>query len=109
MYPEYPDNLWSAPLCHKQSVDTLVLVTHPFEFIKKADFRYNSLRPNKVVQRRLDKLCHFLSQHQDRFQIGTFGALAQQLPKTSEPPPSLRSSTMSSIFRATQNFINDRI
>lgn len=94
--------------CHKQSVDTLVLVTHPFEFIKKADFRYNSLRPNKVVQRRLDKLCHFLCQHPDRFQVSTFGALAQKLPMTSEPPPSLRSTAMSSLLRATQNFINDR-
>jgi hypothetical protein len=95
--------------CHKQSVDTLILVTHPFEFIKKADFRYNSIRPNRLVQRRLDRLCRYLSQHQDRFQVSTFGALAQQMPLKSEQAPSLRTSTMSSLFRATQNFVNDRV
>ena len=95
--------------CHKQSVDTLILVTHPFEFIKKADFRYNSLRPNRLVQGRLESLCNFLSQHPDRFQVSTFGALAQQMPLASEPAPFLRTSTVNSLFRATQNFINDRV
>jgi hypothetical protein len=95
--------------CHEQSVDTLILVTHPFEFIKKSDFRYNSLRPNRLVQGRLDSLCRFLSQHPDRFQVSTFGALAKEMPLRSAPAHSLRSSTINSLFRATQNFVNDRI
>jgi hypothetical protein len=95
--------------CSAQSVDTLVLVTHPFEFIKKADFRYRSLRPNRVVQRRLGTLCRFLSDHQDQFQVSTFGALARQLPLPAETAPILKSTVMRSLGRATQNFINDRI
>lgn len=95
--------------CSAQSVDTLVLVTHPFEFIKKADFRYTSLRPNRLVQKRLEILCQFLCEHQERFEVCTFSALAQELPLQAQPAPSLKGSVLRSLSRATQNFVNDRI
>jgi hypothetical protein len=95
--------------CHAQSAETLVLVTHPFEFIKKADFRYTFLRPNRLVQQRLEVLCQFLRQHQDRFEVCTFGALGQEMPLQPQTAPFLKSSVLRSLTRATQNFVNDRI
>jgi hypothetical protein len=95
--------------CHAQSVDTIVLVTHPFEFIKKADFRYRSMRANRVVQKRLQKLCSFLAANRDRFQAITFSDLAEQLPLSKQAAPALQSSRIKSFLRASQNFINDRI
>jgi len=95
--------------CSQRSIETLILVTHPFEFIKKSDSRYTSLRPNLLVQRRLDAICRFLSQNKERFQVSTFGELASQLPLKPEPAPCLQSTVIGSLFRATQNFINDRI
>ncbi len=95
--------------CSDQNVDTVVLVTHPFEFIKKADFRYRSLRANRLVQRRLEQLCHYLSQNSDRFEVTTFGALAESFDTTEEPAPQLQSSVAKSLVRSAQNFINDRI
>jgi hypothetical protein len=94
--------------CSAQSVDTVVLVTHPFEFIKKADFRYNSLRPNRLVQRRLERLCQFLAQNSERFQVSTFGALSDQIPLAGEAAPKLQSSVAKSLIRSAQNLINDR-
>ena len=74
-------------MSNAQSAQTLILVTHPFEFIKKADFRYTSLRPNRLVQKRLEGLCHFLTSHPDRFEVCTFSALAQELPLDPQPAP----------------------
>lgn len=95
--------------CSAQAVDTLVLVTHPFEFIKKADFRYTSLRPNRLVQSRLEVLCRFLDQHRDRFEVSTFGALSRKLPLNPQPAPLLQGSVLKSLTRATLNFVNDRL
>ncbi len=95
--------------CSAARVDTIVLVTHPFEFIKKADFRYRALRPNRIVQRRLERLCHFLTHNSERFQVCTFGDLAELLPLPEEAAPSLHSSVAKSLYRSAQNLINDRI
>jgi hypothetical protein len=95
--------------CSRQSVDTLILVTHPFEFIKKSDFRYTSLRPNLLVQRRLDSVCRYLSENSEHFDVTTFGALVPLLPLKLVPAPLLKSSVIGSLLRATQNFVNDRI
>ena len=95
--------------CSAQAVDTVVLVTHPFEFIKKADFRYSSLRPNRLVQSRLKRLCQFLTQNSERFQVSTFGALAKQMPLAEEAAPTLQSSVAKSLIRSAQNLVNDKI
>ena len=94
--------------CARQSVGTLVIVTHPFEFIKRADFRYRNMRPN-LVQRRFDALCRFLDSNRERFDVCTFGELGQAVPLAQEPPPRLEGATARSLLRATQNFVNDRI
>lgn len=94
--------------CVEQSVPLLVLVTHPFEFIKKKSFRYNSLRPNRLVQARLEKICGYLGNNKDKLQVTTFKELATELPLQSTSPPTLLGSPIRSVTRATQNFINDR-
>lgn len=91
-----------------RGIHTLVLVTHPFEFIKRSDFRYSTIRPNRMVQRRLDKVCEFLRGNEDRFEVTTFGKLATELPLVAQHQPSLRSTVSKSIVRASQNFLNDR-
>lgn len=94
---------------HKQFVETLVITTHPFEFIKKADFRYRGLRANNLVQRRWDKVCRFLAHHKDSFEVVTFGEVGSELPLCVQPAPQLKVSAIKSLYRSMQNFINDRI
>ena len=95
--------------CASQQVDTVVLVTHPFEFIKKSSFRYDDLRPNRLVQSRLIKLCQFLSHNRDRFEVCTFADIARQDRCSESPPPQLDGSVLHSIYRALQNVINDHL
>lgn len=95
--------------CGKRSTDIVVIVTHPFEFIKKSDFRYNKMRANQMVQRRLEKVCSFLYRNQDRFEITTFGALNNFFPPPLAPSPALKTTIINSLARSTTNFINDRI
>ena len=95
--------------CTRGSIRTMVLVTHPFEFLKKADFRYTSLRPNVLVQKRLEEICRFLSENPADFEVSTFSGIASESPLITEPAPDLQSSITSSIIRSAQNFINDRI
>lgn len=93
----------------RQRAETVVLVTHPFEFIKRGDSRYRAMRANLMVQRRLTTLCRFLDAHRDTFDVCTFADLALQQPLTQMPAPALRSTTARSLARAAQNFINDRL
>ena len=88
---------------------TLVLVTHPFEFIHRDDFRYRRIRPNRLVQARLEGLCQYLVTHNDRFEVTTFGDLAATLPLQPSAPPPLRGAPLRALQRAVQNFINDRL
>ena len=95
--------------CYSQSASVVVIVTHPFEFIKKSNYRYASLRPNRMVQGRLEKLCKYLKDNEDRFDVTSFADLAEKKSIKEQPEPLLESTVTKSLFRAGQNFINDRI
>jgi len=85
-----------------------VIVTHPFEFVKTKDFRYSSIRPNRLVQGRLKTLCGFLAGNADKYEVVSFGAIADDQPSTG-PQTTPSGSSMNSIFRACQNYVNDRM
>lgn len=61
--------LW---LAREAAISPIVVVTHPFEFVKRSDFRFRELRRNNVNQQRLERLLEFLHQHQDDFLATTF-------------------------------------
>lgn len=43
-------------------VGDVVVLTHPFEFVKHRDVTYRRLYPNRVTRHRLERLCRFLAQ-----------------------------------------------
>ena len=93
---------------HSSGYAHVVVVTHPFEFLKYRDFRFRRLRPNRMVQSRLEKLCAFLVRNDDRFEVTTFGALAQkELPAQKAEPP-IASTSVRSLVRTAANGLNDR-
>jgi peptidoglycan/xylan/chitin deacetylase (PgdA/CDA1 family) len=53
--------LWAA---HAAGVETLVLLTHPFEFIKGDRLDPARQRVNRINQSRLERLCAFIAEHQ---------------------------------------------
>jgi hypothetical protein len=93
---------------HASGNPVVVIVTHPFEFLKKRDFRYTDFRPNQLVQRRFRQLCTFLAENSDRFEVLPLADAADAL-AGSQRWTDLTGNRVSAIFRAVQNGINDRI
>ena len=56
----------------KSNASPVTVLTHPSEFVKKTAADYDSLRVNVLSRNRLQKLCEFLSNHQDEFEVTTF-------------------------------------
>jgi len=50
----------------------LIVLTHPGEYVKKLSDDYQSLRFNELARKRLQRLCLFLRNHRDRFDVTTF-------------------------------------
>jgi hypothetical protein len=68
-WPEMRYLLWKA---RKSGVENIVILTHPFEYIKKSDFQYSKLTRNRVNQKRLQNLCEFVQQHSQDFVAADF-------------------------------------
>ena len=102
---EITDVLDAAHACENPVV---VIVTHPFEFLKKRDFRYAGLRPNRLVQHRFRRLCAFLAENADRFEVlpVTAAAGSFDLP---QPWTELHGNRFRSIVRTAENVINDYV
>ena len=56
----------------KSNASPVTVLTHPSEFVKKTADDYDSLRVNVLSRNRLQKLCEFLSNHRDEFEVTTF-------------------------------------
>ena len=86
----------------------VVIATHPFEFVKKRDFRYSNLRPNRVVQDRFRRLCAFLATNSDRFEVVPL-AVAADATDCRQIWTELNGNALNSIVRAVTNAVNDRL
>ena len=95
---------------HAREAGHVVIVTHPFEFIKKADTRYNRIKANRLVQRRLTALCDHLSRNDDRFEVVPMGDCAEPLRDSDDlSPVRLVAPLGATVRRVVENGINDRI
>jgi hypothetical protein len=45
---------------------------HSFRFMNPADVQYKKILPRTIVIRRFEKLCRYLAEHSDKFQVLTF-------------------------------------
>lgn len=99
--------LWAA---HEAGVENVVILTHPFEYVKRKDFRYRKLTRNRVNQRRLAGLCAFLKANERRFRAVSFGRGGQEwLARGAAPAPAIRSGLGATVARMAENKINDLI
>jgi hypothetical protein len=53
-----------------------VLVSHSFELLKGRKQKVPAVRPDRIVIRRFEKLCQFLSAHRDKFRTVGFADIA---------------------------------
>jgi hypothetical protein len=103
-WPEMRHLLWTA---RRAGVEQILLLTHPFEFIKKSDFRYTRVTRNRVNQSRLKKLCRFIKRYPEDFvAVNITGQQAVWLESELEQP-FVQIPSMFSIGRKLHNRIND--
>jgi hypothetical protein len=88
----------------------VVIVTHPFEFVKSDGVRYTKMTVNRINQQRFRWLCAFLAENSDRFTVTPMRDLAREVPsEINQPLPELSGETLSSLLRSAQNVLNDRL
>ena len=99
--------LWAARAAR---VETIVLLTHPFEFIKGDRLRPERLRVNRINQGRLERLCAFLAANRDSFDAPSIVEAAPGwLEAADVPEPALETPFWPAVGRAVENRANDLI
>jgi hypothetical protein len=97
--------LWRA---RKQSVETIVLLTHPFEFIKHSPGNPDDTHSNRINQRRLERLCGFIATHPGDFTSRSFVQAAPRwLAAGAMDQPRLQAPLGAVLSRMCENKIND--
>lgn len=93
---------------HDHGNSVVVIVTHPFEFVKRRDFRYTNLRRNRIIQDRFRRLCAFLTENTDRFEVVPLAVAADTI-NNSRAWTELTGNAFNSIVRAATNVVNDHL
>jgi hypothetical protein len=91
---------------HEAGVDSVVLLTHAFEYVKYRRGDFSDAVPNPVNQQRLQGLCKFLSENGDRFEVTTMSRLAAAPPAPSAANILLRVPPQRALERIVQNRLN---
>jgi peptidoglycan/xylan/chitin deacetylase (PgdA/CDA1 family) len=95
---------------HHHGFAYVIIVTHPFEFLKRDSFRYTRMAVNRINRSRFRGLCGYLLENASRFSVTTMDELAQEEPlHINEEPCELSGSALPSLLRSAQNALNDRI
>lgn len=106
----WPEMKYLLKKAREQKVENIVILTHPFEFIKKSDPYFSQITQNKVNQQRLEKLCQFIAENDKDFVSTDFGCGHK---KWLEQGP-IQESMMEipsyyAVGRRLHNLINDKI
>lgn len=99
--------LWQA---READLSPVVILTHPFEYVKTRDYRWSGLRRNRINQQRLEDLLIFLGQNRGDFECATFGRNgADWLAAGPTTGPLLSVPWSLACRRAAANLANDRL
>ncbi|MCB1705716.1 MAG: polysaccharide deacetylase family protein [Halioglobus sp.] len=105
-WPEMRHLLWKA---RRAGVENVVILTHPFEYVKKSDFRYNKLTRNRVNQQRLQKLCEFIHGHPQDFVSADFSEQHEYWVSVEAEHPYIEMPSLYAIGRKLHNKLNDMV
>jgi hypothetical protein len=93
-----------------RGISPVIIVTHPQEYIKRKDFRYATLRHNRVNQTRLKTVLQFLSQNKDTFVTVPISAISDDDSNLVESNGlALSVSARQALSRMFENGINDLV
>ncbi len=105
-WPEMKHLLWKA---RNSGVENIVILTHPFEYIKKSDFRYTKLTRNRVNQQRLQNLCEFIYQHSQDFVAADFSSQYHNWRNSELDQNAIAIPSIYAVGRKLHNGLNDLI
>ncbi|HEX8216078.1 MAG TPA: hypothetical protein VF577_01320, partial [Allosphingosinicella sp.] len=94
----------------RDGVETIVLLTHPFEFVKGDRLDATRQRRNRINQQRLERLCAFIAAHPDDYESVSFsGAAPRWLAAPDAPEPRLKAPLPRVLARMIENKANDLV
>jgi hypothetical protein len=97
--------LWQA---RRAGVQTVVVLTHPHEFVRRKSFRYDDMRVHHTNQARLLNLLNFVKNNGDDFSAVSFGESRQAwLAAGTLAEPSLQTTMIHALMRTAENVISD--
>ena len=89
---------------------TIVVLTHPFEFIKGDRLHPHTWQPNRVNQNRLTRLCDFISRNPHEFRAVSISSAAPRwVAEPEERAPDLAVPAPLAFLRMAENRANDLI
>ena len=99
--------LWQA---HDAGISPIVVLTHPFEFIKHQGSAYERLRPDRVNQERLIELCRFINENEDCFSTARFSdGMDRWLTAGESADPEFAVSAGATAIRMAENYLNTKL
>jgi len=105
----WPEMKYLLIKARELGITNIVILTHPFEFVKKSDFQYTRLRKNRVNQNRLENLCEFVKANNRDFEFKTFTDLYEERVPEELDQPLLSIPFYYRLGRKLHNKINDLI
>lgn len=90
-------------------VKNIVLLTQPFDYVKKRDDQYKEITANRVNKERLEDLCSFIAEHDQDFTSVDFSSKAEEWKEVElQTVKRFRIPTRYRNGRKIENFINDK-
>jgi len=105
-WPEMKHLLWKA---RNSGIENIVILTHPFEYIKKTDFRYSKMTRNRVNQRRLQHLCEFIQHHSQDFVSADFSSHYPAWTRSELQQKTIEIPSIYAVGRKLHNRLNDLV
>ena len=92
-----------------QGISPVVVLTHPHEFIKRTDLRYQKLRRNRINQARFRDLLGFLHRNPNDFVVRPISAISDNTGIDGYRDATISVSAATALARIAENGVNDRI
>lgn len=93
---------------YEQGMNSVCILTHPFEFITRSSLRFDNMRANRLNQKRFQLLCDFLSRNDQKYRCATFGELnTAELRYTNNTDAQLFGSYPQMLRRTAENISSD--
>lgn len=106
----WPEMKFLLKKARAQGIENIVILTHPFEFIKKSDPYFSKLIRNRVNQHRLENLCKFIAENDQEFVSVDFGRSHKTwLEKGPRAENMLEIPSYYAFGRRLHNLMNDKI